>query len=105
MKKRAAGIKKMQKSVVFIKKHLKIIIWKIKNCKVRDHFQYTGEHRGTVHSICNTNYRVPKKIPIAFCKRSNYDYHFLKELSEEFKKQFGCFRENTKKYIDVTIPI
>ena len=58
-----------------------------------------------MHSICSINYSVPKKTPIAFYKRSNYDYHFLKELSEEFKKQFGCFRENTKTYIDVIIPI
>ena len=35
-----------------------------KYCKVRDH--YTGEYRGTAHSICNLKYSVPKKIPIVF---------------------------------------
>ena len=38
--------------------------------------------------------------------RSNYDYHFIiKELAEEFKKQFTCLGENTKKHITLTVPI
>ena len=41
-------------------------------------------------SICNLRYSVPKEIRITFDNRSNYDYHFIiKELSEEFKKQFS----------------
>ena len=31
-----------------------------KYCKVRDHCYYTGEYRGTVDSICNLKYSVPK---------------------------------------------
>ena len=47
--------------------------------KVRDH--------------CNLKDSVPKKIPIVFHKRSNYDYHFIiKELAEEFKKAIYLFR-------------
>ena len=47
-----------------------------------------------------------KKITIVFHNGSNYDYHFfMKELAEEFKKQFTCLGENTKKYITFTIPI
>ena len=37
------------------------------------------------------------KIPIVFHSGSNYDYHFIiKELGEEFKKQFVCLGENTE---------
>ena len=77
-----------------------------KYCKVRDHCHYTGEYRGAAHSICNLKYSVPKKIPIVFHNGSNYDYHFIiKELAEEFKKQFTCLGENTEKYITFTVQI
>ena len=76
------------------------------NCKIRNHCHYPGEYRGTAHSICNSKYSVPKKIPTAFHNESNYDYHFIiKELAEEFEKQFTCSGENTEKYITFTVPI
>ena len=37
-----------------------------KYCKVRYHYDYTGEYRGAAHSICNLKYSVTKKIPRAF---------------------------------------
>ena len=47
--------------------------------------------------IYNLKY-VPKKIAIIFHNVFNYDYHFvIKELAEEFKKQFDCFGENIEK--------
>ena len=47
---------------------------------------------------------MPKKIPITFHNGSNYDYHFIiKELAEEFEKQFTCLGENNKKYITFTV--
>ena len=57
-----------------------------------------------MHSICNLNYSVPKKILIAFHNGSNYDYHFIiKALAEE--KQFTCLGRNTEKYINFTVQI
>ena len=54
----------------------------------------------TQNTVCQ------KKIPIVFHNGSNYDYHFIiKELAEEFKKQFTCLEENTEKYITFTISI
>ena len=48
---------------------------------------------------------MPKKI-LVFHNGSNYDYHFIiKELAEEFKRQFICLGENTEKYITFTVPI
>ena len=74
--------------------------------KVRDHRHFTGEYRSVAHSICNLKYSVPKQISIVSHNGSNYDYHFIiKKLSEEFKKQFTCLAENTKKYITFAFPI
>ena len=98
--KRAVGfIWKNKKSVIFVKKNLKINIWKIYH-KVRDHCHYTGKYRGAVHSICNLKYNIPNKIPVVFHNGSNYDYNFIiRELAEEFKKQFTCLGKNSEKYI------
>ena len=64
--------------------------------KVRDHCHYTRKYRGAAHSA----------IPVVFYNGSNYDYHFIiNESAEEFKKQFTCLGENTKKYIAFTVPI
>ena len=68
--------------------------------KVRDHCYYTGKFRGAAHSICNLNYKVPQEIPVKIYNGSVYNYHFIiKELAEDFKGQFECLGENTKKHI------
>ena len=78
-------------------KNLKIDIWKIKKyLKVRDHCHYTGEYRGTVHSICNLKYSLPKEFPIVFHNGSNYNYHFFMKVLAEKLKQFTCLGENTE---------
>ena len=49
---------------------------------------------------------MPKKNPMVFHNGSNCIYHFIiKELAEEFKKQFTCLGENTEKYRTFTDPI
>ena len=74
-------------------------------CEVIDHCHYTEKYRGAVHSICNSKYSVPKKIPIVFHNESNYDYHIiLEELAKESKEQFTCLGENTEKCITFTVP-
>ena len=94
---------KIQRLVIFVKKNSKINMKDKKNHKVRDHCHYTEEYRGTAHSLCNLKYSVPKKV---FHNGWNYDYHFgIKELAEEFKKQFTCLRENNEKYLTFTVPI
>ena len=74
--------------------------------KVRDHCHYAGKYRGAAHNICNLRYKIPKEIPVVFHNGSTYDYHFIiKELAEEFERQFECLGENTEKYITFSVPI
>ena len=57
------------------------------------------------HSTYNLKYSARKKISIVFHNRSNYDYYFIiKQLTEEFKKQFTWLGKNTEKYITFTVP-
>ena len=50
-----------------------------------------------LHITYNLKHSVPKKFFIDFHNNSNYDYDFnIKELLEEFERQFTCLGENTE---------
>ena len=71
---------KMQKSVIFVKKNLKINILKLEIIVIIE------KYRGVAHSICNLKYNLPKKLPIVFNNGSNYEFNFIiKELAEDSK--------------------
>ena len=57
-----------------------------KFCKfLRAHNENDSTKKSAAHKICNLKYIVPKKSPIVFHNRYNYDYHYIiKELAEEF---------------------
>ena len=71
---------KMQNSVIFVKQKFEK--------KVRDHCHYTGKYRSAAHSICNSKYSVPKRIPIVFYDGSNYH----KRVSRRILKTIYLFR-------------
>ena len=74
--------------------------------KVKDHCHYTGKYRGAAHDICNLRYKTSKEIPVVFHNDSTYHYHFIiKNLAEEFEREFECLGENTEKYITFSVPI
>ena len=79
----------------------------IKNiCKVKDHWHYTGKHRGAAQSISNLRYSIPKQIPILFHNGSKHYYHFIgKELADELEAQFTCLGKNTKKNTEITFSV
>ena len=51
---------------------------------------------GNSSKTYNLRHSVPKKIPIVFYNGSKYYYFIIKELAEEFKYQFICFRKKLK---------
>ena len=72
--------------------------------KVKDDCHYTGKYEGAAHDICNLRYKIPKEIPVMFHNGSTYDYHFIiKELGEEFEREFACLKYRT--YITFSVPI
>ena len=65
--------------------------------KVRDHWHYTDEFRGAVHSICKLKFNVPNEIPVVFHDGSNCDYNFvIKELATRFKENFNVLGKMQK---------
>ena len=79
----------MRTSVIFVKKNLRINMWRIKDIvKLEIIVIVTSiEYRGDTLSIYYLKYSVPKKIPTASYNGFTYDYDFIiKGLTEEFKK-------------------
>ena len=90
---------KMQKFVISLKKSLKINTFKIKNIiklEIGALIRVNTE-RSAAHSICNVSYSVHKETLMLFHNRSNYDYHFIKELAEESQGKINCLEEDTEK--------
>ena len=49
---------------------------------------------------------MPNEIPVVVNNGSNYNYHFIiKELADEFEREFECLGENTEKYKTFFVPI
>ena len=82
------------------RKNLKINILRTKNIvKLDITVTAKGNYRSAAHTRITSKDSVPKKIPIAFCNGSNYDDHFIiKELEDQFEKQFTYLGENIGKY-------
>ena len=79
----------MQESVIFVKKTLKIIIWKTKNILTLDVIIIIQGNIEVLHiAYVISNIVYLKKFPIAFHSGSNYDYHFIiKGIAKDFFKK------------------
>ena len=74
--------------------------------KVRDHCHYIGKFKKAAYNICNLRYKTPNETSTVFHNGSTYDYHFIiKQLAKEFDGQLQCLRENTEKYITLSVSI
>ena len=88
---------KCKKSVIFVKKNLKINMLRIKSI-------VTGKYRTSARSICNSKTSATKEIPIVLQSQSNYGHRFIiKEVAEDFEGYFTCLRENTENRIEFKI--
>ena len=100
---------KNKKYVIYVKKSFAMIKMKkihfnyIKKLEIIAIIQENSEALPIAFVIQDIKYR---EIPVIIHNGSKYDYHFIiKELAEEFKGQFECFREKTEKYITFSVPI
>ena len=79
---------------------------KVRDLRVRDHYHYTGKHRGDVHNISNSKHSILKETSKVFHNGSNYDYNFIiKELQKSFDGEFNYLGKNTEKYKTFSVPV
>ena len=70
--------------------------------KVLDHCHLTGKYRGAAHKDCNSNFGIPKFIPIVFHNLSGYDSHlFIKNLGKT-DGEITPIAQNEERYISFT---
>ena len=70
--------------------------------KVWDNWHFTGKYKGTIHNVCNLNYKTSKEILAVFHHDSTCDYHFIiKELAEEFKGKVELFSRKYRKIYNI----
>ena len=88
--------------------HIRFKPFKEDKPKVRDHCHYTCRYRGSTHTKCNLQYKIPSYIPIVFHNLSRYDAHlFIKELaaSSTDGAKIGVIAKNKEDYISFSIKV
>ena len=71
-----------------------------------DHYHCDGQYRGAPHIIFDLNYNVHQETSIDFQSGSKYNNHFIiKDLAEDFAKQFTRLRKNTETCINILVQI
>lgn len=60
---------------------------------------FTGLYKGVAHSICASNYRVPRFVPIFLHNLSNYDAHFIVHALNFEEGEITIIPQNKEKYI------
>ncbi|GBN09349.1 hypothetical protein AVEN_156310-1 [Araneus ventricosus] len=69
--------------------HCSICKKALKGNRVRDHdhqdIRQTGRYRAALHSSCNLNFRLSKKIPVLFHNLKNFDGHLIMQKIGKLK--------------------
>nr|DAC81386.1 TPA_asm: PolB [Parasteatoda house spider adintovirus] len=74
------------------------------NDRVRDHCHLTSKYRGALHSSCNLNFKLTKKIPVVFHNLKGYDsHHIIKTMSKIGNKRISCIGTNAEQFITFSI--
>ena len=72
--------------------------------KVRDHFHITGKYRGSAHKKCNSELRIPRKLPIIFHNLEGYDGHLIFRELNNFKDiDVQVIPKTDKRYMSIIV--
>ena len=69
--------------------------------KARDHCHIPGKYRGAAHKKCNSELRIPRKLPIIFHSLEGYDGHLIfRELNNSNERYMSIIVNNSIKFLD-----
>ena len=71
--------------------------------KERDRDHITGKYRGSVHSNCNINLKLTKKVPAIFHNLIGYDGHLIMQGISTFDVEICVIPNGLEKYMAFTI--
>ena len=71
--------------------------------KVRDHYHVTGKFRGAAHNKCNTNLRLPRKLPIILHNLQGYDGHIIFKELNNFNVDIAVIAKGIDKYMSIIV--
>ena len=69
--------------------HICVYKYNPTNVRVRDHCHITGKYRGSAHQKCNINYKLTEKILVIFHNLHGYDFHFIMQEINKFKRKIN----------------
>ena len=69
--------------------------------QVRDHCHVTGKFRGAAHNKCNTNLRLPRKLPFIFHNLQRYDRHIIFKKLNNF--DIAVIPKGIDKYMSIIV--
>ena len=77
---------------------------KIIKDKVRDHCHVTSKYRGAAHKKCNSELRMPRKLPIIFHNLEGYDgYISFRELNNFKDIGIQVIPKTNERYMSIVV--
>ena len=67
--------------------------------KVKDHDHLTRKYRGSVHSNCNINLRLTKKVLVIFHNLRGYGSHLIMQEIDKLDTEINVIPNGFEKYM------
>ena len=77
--------------------------YKQNDIRVRDHDHIAEKYRGSVHRICDFNFKLTKNVLVVFHNFRGHDSHLIMQVIGKFNINISVIPNGLEKYIALTI--